>query len=208
MDKDKKKRAEKVRQAIINGAEDLGNKDDYGHGISNFYNSYKKINDGKGSGLEIPFSKIFLLLLGAAAVIFIFIYIRNTNLNKEIEKRQYIPVERENKLYKEEASVPQKLSQFAYPEQNDLAKSTFSEIETLIRLENYRAALSKIKDSLEKKKQLSLFERDKLRFYQSILLYNLGNKTRARNILSSLHGRKSSPFFEKIEFYYQLIDEK
>ena len=202
--KEKKKRAQKIRDAILKESEPLGKKEDYGYGLSNFYKTYKVIN-GKGlSKIEIDFFKIATVLFVTILLIYFIIKIKDRNIENE-SYELYLPEE----IYSTDTSekrADDPLISFKSNKLESSHKKELPEVEMLIRLQEYKKALSRINNYIKKKSNISIEDKNTMRFYKMILLYNQGYKSKAREVLRSLQKERVNKILSlKISFYSKFI---
>jgi hypothetical protein len=188
----KKKRAQAVRKALLEGSEKLGHEDDYGRGLANICGSYKLIN---GRRLTKPGSSLFRaasILCICLVIIFFFLRLKDRNTQRAYFET-YIPAET--------ADSP---SEIARPSSVS-GPETFGRIVFLIRSMRYKDALAAIDDALGGKSRLSPAGTEILSLYKMIILYETGAEAKAKALANSLRPKASSALRERLDFYSGLF---
>lgn len=155
-------------------------------------------------GIKIDFFKVVSVLVIVILAIYFIIQIEDRNIENE-PYGFYVPED----VFAPDKAV-KKPEDTLTPIQTNNLKTIYEkglyEVEILIRLQKYKKVLSKINSYLKEESGISVEDKDVMRFYQMILLYNQGYKTRARKIYESLKKKRLSRSLSlKVGFFSKFI---
>jgi hypothetical protein len=188
----KKKRAQAIRKALLEGSEKLGHEDDYGRGLANIYRSYKLTNGRRTARPRSSYFRAAAILCVCLVIIFFLLRLKDRNTQREYFET-YIPVET--------ADSP---SEIAKPS-SVIRPESYDRIVFLIRSIRYKDALAAIDDALDGVSRPSPTETEILSLYKMIILYESGAEAKAKAFADSLRPTASPTMRERLDFYSGLF---